>query len=251
MISGDIALWHYAIIAATAFVAALIGGLAGYGTGLLLPPVLLPIIGPEAVVPVVSISALFTNAGRLAAFWRDVRLAKATFITCSALPTCLLGAYGYTRLSGASVTLLVGVVVVALVPLRRHWWRSRRGLNRPALALASSGYGVLVGGTSGSGVVLLSILISCGLSGVSVIATDAGISLTLGLFKALVFQAAGALSAPLWGLALLIGVVALPGTFLARRLARRFSLAAYAALLDGVVLAGGGLLIVQGIRALL
>ena len=39
-----------------------IGGLAGYGTGALMPLVLVPIVGAEPVVPIISLAALFTNS---------------------------------------------------------------------------------------------------------------------------------------------------------------------------------------------
>ena len=52
-------------IAAMAIVASIIGGVAGYGTGALMPLVLVPIVGAEPVVPIIAISALFTNTSRV------------------------------------------------------------------------------------------------------------------------------------------------------------------------------------------
>lgn len=45
---------QYCLVAALSFIAAIVGGVAGYGTGLILPPVLLPIVGSEAVVPIIA-----------------------------------------------------------------------------------------------------------------------------------------------------------------------------------------------------
>ena len=44
-----------------ALFASMIGGVAGYGTGALMPLVLVPMVGAEPVVPIIAISALFTN----------------------------------------------------------------------------------------------------------------------------------------------------------------------------------------------
>jgi hypothetical protein len=49
---------------------------------------------------------------------------------------------------------------------------------------------------TGSGVVLLSILLAAGLQGPAVIATDAGISLVLGIAKTLIFLPAPCRCAP-------------------------------------------------------
>ena len=47
-----------------ALFASIVGGVAGYGTGALMPLVLVPMIGAEPVVPIIAISAMFTNTGR-------------------------------------------------------------------------------------------------------------------------------------------------------------------------------------------
>ncbi len=201
MASGDVTLLHYLLVAAVAFLAAIVGGVAGYGTGLLLPPILVPIIGPQAVVPVIAVSALMTNASRLIAFRAFFDPPRAVLIAVCALPFCLLGAFLYTLLSSGHVAMLIGTVL---------------------------------------------ILLAAGLQGPAVIATDAGISLVLGTVKTLVFQTAGALPLSSWLMAAVIGVAALPGAFIARRLAHRLSLKAHTAILDAVVIWGGTLLIVEG-----
>ena len=103
---GDADLLLYAIVGVVAFVASFVGGITGYGTGLLLPPVLLPIVGPQYVVPVISVSALLTNASRMAAFRAELDTRKVMLVTAVALPTCALGAYGYTRLRELAKTWL-------------------------------------------------------------------------------------------------------------------------------------------------
>lgn len=245
---GDVTLWQYGLVALTSFLASVVGGIAGYGTGLLLPPVLIPIIGAEAVVPVIGLSALLTNGSRLVAFREHLDIRRAALVSVIALPTTALGAYGYTLLSGTGAMLLIGAVLILLVPARRLLARRLGHLGDTGLALASGGYGLLVGGTSGSGVFLLSMLLAAGLSGMAVIATDAAISLPVGIVKSAVFLWQGALPAPAWIMAGVIGLCAIPGAFVARRLAGRLPLGAHAWILDGVVVAGGALIVLQALR---
>jgi uncharacterized membrane protein YjjP (DUF1212 family) len=42
---ADISLWQLALVAAVAFFASLVGGVSGYGTGALMPLVLVPLVG--------------------------------------------------------------------------------------------------------------------------------------------------------------------------------------------------------------
>lgn len=235
-----------ALVAAVAFAASVVGGLSGYGTGLILPPVLLPMLGPAAVVPVIGASALLTNASRWAAFRAAFDRAAALRVIPAALPGTLIGAWGYTRMSGQGVTLLIGVVLILLVPARRLAMRRRWHLSRRGLSVAATGYGLIVGATSGTGVVLLSLLLAAGLEGTAVIATDAGISFVLGLAKVAIFVLAGALGNGLWAAALLIGLAAIPGAFVARRLAVRIGKTTHVAILDAVVIFGGLMLVARG-----
>ncbi|HVG48475.1 MAG TPA: hypothetical protein VM899_10130, partial [Rubellimicrobium sp.] len=109
-------------------------------------------------------------------------------------------------------------------------------------------YGIVVGGTAGSGVILLSILLAAGLGGPAVIATDAAISIALGTVKTLTFASAGALDSGLVVLALVIGGAGCPGGFLARRFALRMGHGVQTAILDGAVTLGGLLLIWEALR---
>lgn len=245
---GEATAAQYVLVAAVAFAASLLGGVTGYGSGLLLPPILVPVVGAEAVVPIIGLSALFTNGSRLAAYRAGFEPRRAALIVACGLPGCLLGAFGYTLLSGPGVAVLIGAMLVALVPIRRLLARRHGHLPPAGVAAAGAGYGLLMGGTAGSGVLLLSILLASGLHGPAVIATDAGVSLVLGLAKTALFQAAGALPASSWIMALLIGAVSTPGAFLAKRLVRGLSVRAHSGILDAVVVAGGLVLVAQGLR---
>ena len=180
---ADISLLELALIAGMALLASVVGGVAGYGTGALMPLVLVPIVGAEPVVPILSLSALFTNTSRAAAFRHLVDRRRALIVLAAAVPTCALGAWGYTMLTGAGAALVIGAMLVASVPLRRLMRRRGLALSDRGLAAASFGWGPLAGGTVGAGVILLSLLMAAGLEGAAVIATDAVISIGIGLTK--------------------------------------------------------------------
>jgi uncharacterized membrane protein YfcA len=242
---ADISLPRLALITAMALVASVVGGVAGYGTGALMPLVLVPIVGAEPVVPILSLSALFTNTSRAAAFWRLVDPRRALIVLVAALPTCVLGAWGYTLLSGKGAALVIGAMLVASVPLRRLMRRRGLALSSRGLAVASFGWGPLAGGTVGAGIILLSLLMAAGLEGAAVVATDAVISIGIGLAKFATFGLAGVVNAQVIAIALFIGGVALPGAFLAKALIERLPLHVHTAILDAVVIGGGAVMIVN------
>src|SRR6185295_546021 len=204
-----------------ALLASIIGGLAGYGTGALMPLVLVPLVGAEPVVPIIAISAIITNISRFVAYFRYADQRRALIVIAAAALTTALGAYGYTRLTGAGAALVIGTMLILSVPLRRLAKRREMRIGDTGLAAGAVGYGVVVGGTSGSGVILLSLLMAAGLEGAAVIATDAVISVATSIIKISVFGLAGVVTAQVLAFALLIGAVALPGAFFAKAFVER------------------------------
>jgi uncharacterized membrane protein YfcA len=244
----DISLWQLALVAGVAFFASIVGGVSGYGTGALMPLVLVPLVGAGPVVPIIAISALFNNTSRLTAFRAYADFRRAGIVLAGAVPTCALGAWGYTRLSSAGAALVIGAMLILSVPLRRLLKRRNFRVGDGGLALGSVGYGVVVGGTAGSGVILLSLLMAAGVEGAGVIATDAAVSIVIGVVKTSVFGLAGVLSAQVVAFALLIGIVALPGAFLARRFVERMPVHVHSAILDAVVLLGGAVMVYGAVK---
>ena len=247
---ADISLAQLLLVAGVALLASLVGGLAGYGTGALMPLVLVPLVGAEPVVPIIAISSIFTNLSRFVAYLRYADRRRAVIVIAAAALTTGLGAYGYTRLSNAGAALVIGAMLISSVPLRRLLKRHAVKIGDTGLAAGAAGYGVLVGGTAGSGVILLSLLMAAGLEGAAVIATDAVISVTTSIIKISVFGLAGVVTAQVLALALLIGGIAIPGAFLARAFVERMPVHIHTAILDVAVIAGGTVMIAEAARSL-
>src|SRR5436305_10849443 len=116
---AGISVLQLALIAGMALLASIIGGVSGYGTGALMPLILVPIVGPEPVVPMLSLSALLNNASRMTVYRHLVDYRRVLIVLPSAIPATLLGAWGYTQLSGRGAALVIGSMMVLSVPLRR------------------------------------------------------------------------------------------------------------------------------------
>lgn len=246
----DISLLQLLLVAAVALFAAVVGGLAGYGTGALMPLVLVPLIGAEPVVPIIAISSIFTNTSRFAAYLRYVDRRRALIVIVAAALTTALGAYGYTRLTNTGAALVIGLMLISSVPLRRLLRRRDIKIGDTGLAAGAVGYGVLVGGTTGSGVILLSLLMAAGLEGAAVIATDAVISVTTSIVKISVFGLAGVVTAQVLAFAVLIGAIAIPGAFLAKAFVERMPVHIHTAILDVAVIAGGLVMLSAAVQRL-
>jgi uncharacterized membrane protein YfcA len=245
---ADVSVFQLVLVGGMALFASIIGGLAGYGTGALMPLVLVPLVGAEPVVPIIAISAIITNISRFMAYFQYIDRRRALIVVAAAMLTTALGAWGYTRLTSAGAAVVIGSMLIASVPLRRLAKRRDIRIGDTGLGVGAVGYGALVGGTSGSGVILLSLLMASGLEGAAVIATDAVISVATGLIKISVFGLAGVVTVQVLAFALLIGAVGIPGAFLAKAFVERMPVHIHTAILDVAVMAGGTVMIVAALR---
>jgi uncharacterized membrane protein YfcA len=221
--------------------------MSGYGTGALMPLVLVPILGPEPVVPIIAIAGMLTNVSRALAFRKAIDWPRVRLVVIAAVPTSILGAFAYTLLSGPGTMLLIGSMLVAMVVLRRLIGGHRLRCGDRGLAVGAFGWGILVGGTTGAGVIMISLLMAVGLTGASVIATDATLSIAIGLARVAAFGFAGVATTKVMAIALLLGIATFPGAFLAQFLVTRLPLHVHAAILEAVVVIGGLVMIAGAI----
>jgi uncharacterized membrane protein YfcA len=231
------------LVAGAALFASVIGGVAGYGTGLLLPLVLVPIIGPEPVVPVMAIASLLINMSRVTAFRAAIDWRPTLIVLATAVPACVVGAWFYTRLSMSGTQLVIGAFLIASVPLRRFLQGRGFKLSHAGLAAGGAGFGAITGTAPGTGVILISMLMAAGMSGPAVIATDAAISVVVHFVQAAVFGVAGAIDLQVVAVAALIGLCSIPGAFLARAIIGRLPMRLHAWILELVVLLGGTMMV--------
>ncbi len=244
----DVSLLQLLLIVGLAAFSGIAGGITGYGTGALMPLVLVPLVGAKPVVPIIAISAMFTNSARIVAFRRQLDPRRALVALLCALPTCALGAWLYTLLSGRGAALVIGLTLIATVPLRRILGRRGRKLGEKGYMAGAAVWGVVVGGTTGSGVILLSLLMATGLAGAAVIATDAMVSVVIGVIKLLVFGYAGVITRIVLVIGVLIGAIGFCSTFIARRIVERLPVHVHTVILDAVVIAGAGIMIFGALR---
>ena len=230
--------WQLALACLMALAASTLGGLSGFGTGLILPVFLAPLVGIANVIPVMAVAMLLSNGSRVAAFWRDVQWLHVRRMLVLGLPACVAGAYCYTLLSAQWIAALLGTFLLLSIPIRRLLRRAELRFSRGAELGAGAFFGFLDGGMTGTGVILISILMSVGVAGSALIASDAVVSVIMGVAKVALFGRLAALNLELALTGLLVGVFTAPGAFLARAILRRIPAGVHAWIMEAVVVAG-------------
>ena len=232
-----------ALVAALGVIAAVVGGMGGFGTGIILTAALAPFIGVKAVIPVLAVAGAIINAGRFWFYRRSVDRRTLALVLACALPFLVLGAWIYSVLDARVVGTVLGIVVILSVPLRRYLNRRRIALGHTGLAVGSGVFGLASGLTSGVGVILISLLLGTGMSGPAVLATDALVSIALDVCKAALFQRLALLDEQTFVTGVVIGVATIPGSAIAAWLVKRMHAHLHVFFMEGLILVGGASLL--------
>jgi uncharacterized protein len=228
-----------AAVAALAVVAATISGMSGFGTGVILTAALVPLIGVKAVIPVLAVAGIIINAGRFWFYRAHLERRTLVLVLGASLPFLVLGTWIYSVLDARALGTVLGLAVIAFVPLRRIL-RSKQIVLRPAgLAVGSGVFGLATGIASGTGVILVSLLLGTGLATPAVLATDALVSIVLDICKAALFQRFDLLDSEAFFTGLVIGTASIPGSAIAARLVARMGVHLHTLFMEGLILVGG------------
>ena len=201
-----------AVVAALALGAAVISGIGGFGTGVILAAALAPLIGIKAVIPVLAVAGIIINAGRFWFYRRSLQRPTLALVLAVSLPFLVLGTWLYSTLDVRALGTLLGLVVIASIPLRRFLLHRKIVLDRKGLAIGAGVFGLATGVATGTGVIMVTLLLGTGMSGSALLATDALISIALDLCKAALFHRFDLLDTQALYTGVVIGVATIPGS---------------------------------------
>lgn len=237
-LAGALTLAQMALVAAVALAASTITAIAGVGGAIVLSFVLAPLLGVAALVQTISVAMIVNNITKINVFAKGIDWGSCAFVTACAAPGCIIGSLIYSRLDEAAITIVLGIFLVAIVVLKRVLPTDFGIWPRRLVAGTAFIYGILAGTTIGGGILLLPILMGTGLTGIALIGTDAAVGLAMHIVKTIVFGSTRVLTAQYASIGILIGIVMMPGAFIARWILSRMPLKVHAAIIDAVIIAG-------------
>jgi uncharacterized membrane protein YfcA len=164
-------------------------------------------------------------------------------VLACALPFLVLGTWLYSVLDARAVGTILGIAVIASVPLRRFLSARKILIEARGLAIGAGVFGLASGVATGTGVILVSLLLGTGLSGPAVLATDALVSIALDLCKAALFQRFDLLDAQAFSTGVVIGFATIPGSAIAAWLVTRLGAKLHVLFMEALILVGGAFML--------
>ncbi len=243
----DVSVLDFALVGGIAFATAVLGGVSGYGVGLILPIFVAPVVGVTGVIPVMAVAMFFTNFSRVWVYRAHLRLDAWAIVIATGTPSAVLGAWIYVQLPARWIAAAIGGFLIVALILRRVLQRHRFAIGRPGLALVGVVYGTISGGMTGAGLILIAFLLAAGIEGAALIVTDAAVSVVFNLVKIVVFGTTATMTVPLFLAGCLIGLCTVPGTFVAGWIMERVALRVHVLMIEAIVAFGGVWFLAQAV----
>jgi uncharacterized protein len=200
------------------------------------------------VIPVLAVAGVVINAGRFWFYRASLDRKILVQVLAVSIPFLVLGTWIYSILDVQVLGTLLGVVVIGSIPLRRILKKREIHLDAKGLAVGSSVFGLATGVATGTGVIMVTLLLGTGMTGTAVLATDALISIVLDLCKAALFHRFALLNSEALFTGLVIGVATIPGSALAAWLVTRMHAHLHILFMEALILIGGVSLVVNSWR---
>lgn len=230
---------EFVFILCLGLVAGTLSGIIGFGSSIMLMPVLVIAFGPLQAVPIMAIAAIMANLSRIMVWWREVDWRAAGAYAATGAPFAALGAATLLALPARVIEAALGVFFIAMIGVRRWMAAHRLKLGPAQLALIGVPVGYLTGIVVSTGPITAPIFLAAGLVKGAFLSSEAAASLAVYLAKAAVFRSFGALPLDIVAKGLVIGSTLMAGAFIARRFVLKMDAARFRLLMDGLMLASG------------
>jgi uncharacterized membrane protein YfcA len=230
---------EYFFVLAVGLVAGTLSGIVGFGSSLMLMPVLVIAFGPLQAVPIMAIAAVMANVSRVVAWWREVDWRSCWAFAATGAPTGALGAATLLVLPARLIEVALGVFFIAMIFIRR--WMAAHDLRlRPAhLAAIGVPVGYLTGIVVSTGPLTAPIFLAAGLVKGGFVGTEAAATLMVYLAKTAVFRGMGALPLEIIVKGLVTGSTLTAGAFIAKRFVLKMEPGRFRLVMEALMLASG------------
>lgn len=227
------------LVLAVGFVAGTVSGIVGTGATIILLPVLVFAFGPREAIPIMAIVALMSNFAKITSWWKEIDWRACGAYALGGIPGAALGARTMLALPPRTVDIALGVFFLVMIPGRRLLSARHVRIRPWMLVPAGAAIGFLTGIVVSTGPISVPVFTAYGLAKGAFIATEAAGSLALYISKAATFRSLGALPGDIVIKGLIAGTSVMAGTYTARLIVERLSVATFQYLLDGVMLLSG------------
>lgn len=231
------------LLAGLGIVAGVIGGVAGFGSALLLLPVCTFAFGPSQTVPVLTIASLMGNLSRVAFSWNETDWRVVATYLLGAVPAAIAGAFVFVSTGGGTMQRLLGLFILASIPARRWFMHHGLLMKRWQFAPLGAVMGFLSAIAGTTGPINAPFFLAYGLVKGAFLATESLGAAAIHLIKSGVYGRFALLDAHTLAIGAGLGAMLALGAWIGRRIIDRIDARAFVRVVE-LLLAVSGLAMV-------
>lgn len=228
------------ILLVAAFAGSILGGVAGFGAGLIMLPLLASIVGVRAAAPILTVTMLLGNLSRI--WWSRHELDRlvAVRFLAGAVPATAIGAVFYAGATSEWLRWIIGGFLIAALPLRRLLLSRRAPILLRHFPVIGVCFGALSAVVVTIGPVLTPFFLAYGLRRGAFIATEAVCAFAMHVTRGVVFTRYALITWETAAVGAVLGSTMFGGAWIGRRLLDRMSDRVFLIIIEALI-AGAGL----------
>lgn len=208
-------------VAVAALLGSMLAAVAGFGSAVVLLPVLVWVFGVRDAVPILTVVQIVGNGSRVLFNRREVVLPVVGWFAIGAVPAAVAGGLVFVAAPAPLLTRFLGLFLLGSVAFRHTDLGRRTTVHLRGFAVLGAVAGFLSALAGTVGPLVAPFFLAYGLVKGAYIGTEALTALTMHGVKVVVYGRAALLTASTIGVGLLIGGVMVAGTYLGKRLLDR------------------------------
>ncbi len=223
-----------------------IAGIAGFGGGVVILPVLIWVLGPREAIPILSMAQFVASVVRFAMYREDTSWPVVRWFALGAIPVAILASLLYIQTPAGIFVRLLGVGMLVLVAYRYTPWGKRAAMKLRGFVLVGGATSFFSGYLGIGGPVPAPFLLAYGLVGGAYVGTMGCCTMVTQFFKLVVFGSNGLLTSYTMLMGVGIGAISWVGAYVARHLVHRLPQQWFIRLIEGMLIASGMLFLLRG-----
>lgn len=210
------------VILILSLLAATISGVAGFGGGLILLPLLTYFVPLNVAVPLLTVAQLFGNGSRVYFSYKELRWRPVILFLLGAIPFAVLGSRLMVNIDSSLLKICIGIFLV-LVVIYKRCNKKDFGLNRYWLIPGGAITGFVSGLIGSAGPVGAVFFLGLKLPPLSYISSEAFTALSMHLTKIFVYGKYELLNIDTFVTGTLAGFAMVGGSYLGKRIITKIS----------------------------
>ena len=230
----------------TAIIGNSLSGVAGFGGGVVVLPVLVWVYGPEVAVPVVAISQLIGTTTRVWLAREHMNWKVVGWFAAGSVPFALLGSFLFISADTDLLIRIMGGGMIALVVLTQLPWAQRVKMTLWGFTPLGASAGFLAAVMGIPGPFAPVFFMAYGMVPLEYMASFSMSMLIIQVPKIAVYGSGELLTPLVAGLGLSLGIIAIGGAYFGARLLRRIPEKVFTVGINAMVAAFGLVFLIAG-----